>query len=406
MTSPTITVEIAFATNPLSAPTWVDVTSYLVSIPLIRRGRQHELNRIEAGEATVVLNNLDRRFDPTNTAGPYYPNVLPMRRIRISATYSATTYRLFTGFIEGWPPEWPLDGSATTTLQCVDGFKILNLIKLTTTLPSEFSGWAAATVLSTAGWPAGDTSATGAGSNTFVQAQVMAETPALQRLQDIVDAENGLAYIRGDGVLVYQNRHWRYENSTSVTSQATIGDGVGELPYTKLELSYDDSQIWNDVRITPTGGTVQTASDSTSQSIYAKRTLARTLIIGDASGVGGNTQAVEAKSAAQYLLANYKEPALRATSASVRPVSDATGALWTQILNRTLSDRITTTKRPPGGGAAITGDYFIEAIEHRIGNVAEDWETTWQLSPANAQAFWIMQNATFGLLDSTTRLAY
>jgi len=222
----------------------------------------------------------------------------------------------------------------------------------------------------------------------------------------VPDQRAHLVHHRGDGVLVYQNRHWRYENSTSVTSQATIGDGVGELPYTKLELSYDDSQIWNDVRITPTGGTVQTASDSTSQSTYAKRTLARTLIIGDASGVGGNTQAVEAKSAAQYLLANYKEPALRATSASVRPVSDATGALWTQILNRALSDRITTTKRPPGGGAAITGDYFIEAIEHRIGNVAEDWETTWQLSPANAQAFWIMQNATFGLLDSTTRLAY
>jgi hypothetical protein len=34
------------------------------------------------------LDNLDRRFDPTYTSGAYYPNVLPMRRVRISSGFS------------------------------------------------------------------------------------------------------------------------------------------------------------------------------------------------------------------------------------------------------------------------------------------------------------------------------
>jgi hypothetical protein len=47
------------------------------------RGAQRELERIEAGTATVVLDNRDGRFTPFDTDSPYYPDVLPMRRIRI-----------------------------------------------------------------------------------------------------------------------------------------------------------------------------------------------------------------------------------------------------------------------------------------------------------------------------------
>lgn len=405
MASPTIIVEIAFSTNPLDTPTWTDVTSYLVAIPRIRRGRQHELNRIEAGEAEVVLNNLDRRFDPTNTAGPYYPNVLPMRKIRISAVYSATTYRLFTGFIEGWPPDWPLDGTATVTLRCVDGFKILNLNKLSVTLPQEYSGWATATLLSAAGWPAADTSA--ANGQTLVLGATLSGTAALQRLQDIVDAENGLAFIRGDGVLVFQNRHNRLTAAASTSSQGTFGDSGGELPYVALTPSFDDSQIWNEVIVTASGGTPQTASDATSQSSYGKRTLSPSgLIIADASGTGGSTADAEASGAAAWLLANYKDPALRFTSVQIAGHSDPAN-LWPHVLDRTISDRITVKRRPPGGGAALSAECFIESVEHRdIAPNVEFWTTTWQLSPASALTYWVLDSTTLSVLDSTTRLAY
>jgi hypothetical protein len=408
MASPVITVEIAFATNPLAAPTWVDVSSYLVSIPLIKRGRQHELNRIEAGEAQVVLNNMDRRFDPTNVASPYYPNVLPMRRIRISATFSATTYRLFTCFIEGWPPDWPLDGTATASLNCVDGFKLLNLNKLSLALVSEFSGWATATLMAAAGWAAADYSASA--GYTLITANTLVETPALQRLQDIVDAENGLAFIRGDGVLEFQNRYYRLLTTASNTSQGTFGDGGGaELPYTALKPSYDDSEIWNEVRITAAGGTTQISSDATSQDAYGKRTLSKSgLIIGDASGLGGATADAECASASAYLLSNYKDPLLRFLQITIAGHT-LPGTLWGHVLNRTISDRITVKRRPPGGGAAISQECFIEAVEHHVGGDVEFWTTTWQLSPASvgsAGSYWVLDSITLSVLDSTTRLAY
>ncbi len=404
MASPTITVEVAFTTAPLAVPSWTDITAYLVSIPRIKRGRQDELGRTEAGEAEVVLNNLDRRFDPTNVAGAYYPNVLPMRRIRITAVFSSVTYRLFTGFIEDWPPDWPLDGTANITLHCVDGFKLFNLNQLNTTLAQEYSGDAINTMLTLIGWPAGDRAVSN--GQTLITGNVLTDTPVLQRLQDIANTENGLVFVRGDGALVFQNRHYRLTTSASVTSQATFGDSGVELPYVELKPSYDDNQIWNDVRVTAAGGTEQTASDSTSQTAYGKRTLSKSgLIIADASGGGGSTPDEEAANAAAWLLAIYKEPALRFTSLTIQGHA-APATLWTQILNRTISDHITVLKRPPGGGAAISQECFIESVEHQIGANIEDWRTTWQLSPTSSLTYWILDSATLSVLDSTTRLAY
>ncbi len=296
-----------------------------------------------------------------------------------------------------------MDGTATTTLHCVDGFKILNLNKLTTTLSQEYSGWAVASLMAAAGFVSADYSASN--GQTLVLAQVLQETSALQALQNIVDAENGLAFFRGDGVLEYQNRHYRLLTTASNTSQATFGDSGVELAYEELKPSYDDTQIWNEVRITPSGSTVQSASDATSQLQYGKRTLPKTLIIADASGVGGPTEEEEAAQAAAWLLANYKNPALRFVSITIAGAAAPT-THWTQILNRTISDRITVVKRPPGGGAAISQDCLIESVEHSIGRNIDDWRTTWQLSPASATAYWVMDNTILSVLDSTTRLAY
>jgi hypothetical protein len=168
--------------------------------------------------------------------------------------------------------------------------------------------------------------------------------------------------------------------------------------------SYDDSQIWNDVRVTADGGTVQTASDATSQAAYFKRTLAKSgLWIGDASGIGGATPDEEASNAAQWHLANYKDPALRFKSVTVAGASG--DSVWTQMLSREISNRITVVRRPPGGGAAISAEVFIEAVEHRIGGNIIDWRTTWQLSPASSLTYLTLDHATLGVIDAN-RLAY
>lgn len=104
----------------------------------INRGRQFELDRIETGTASFTVLNTARNFDPDNTAGAYYPNLLPLRRVRLSAVYNATTYYLWHGFIESIKQNPVLgDHAATVTIDCVDGFEFLNLYSLS---PSRAHG--------------------------------------------------------------------------------------------------------------------------------------------------------------------------------------------------------------------------------------------------------------------------
>jgi hypothetical protein len=88
---PETKVEISFASAWNSgSPTWVDVSSYVRGIE-INRGREADLNPFDSGTARVELDNRDGRFNPSNTASPYYPNVKPRRQIRITATYTTPT---------------------------------------------------------------------------------------------------------------------------------------------------------------------------------------------------------------------------------------------------------------------------------------------------------------------------
>jgi hypothetical protein len=124
----TVWVEIGFASDPgtaIGSTTWTDVTAYVREVA-IRRGRQRDLGRMEAGTCVVRLSNSDGRFDPADTSGAYYPNVRPMRRLRVRANdASAVTHTVFSGFIEDWPQEWPGQTDAVATVTAVDGFAIL-----------------------------------------------------------------------------------------------------------------------------------------------------------------------------------------------------------------------------------------------------------------------------------------
>lgn len=120
------TVEIAFASDPLAVtPTWTDVSAYVRTIPVIRHGRTTETGAFSPSTATVVLKNADRRFDPTYTSGPYYPNLLPMKRIRITIEYDSVTYRQFTGFVKAWPQTYEGVLDSSVTLNAVDGTRFL-----------------------------------------------------------------------------------------------------------------------------------------------------------------------------------------------------------------------------------------------------------------------------------------
>lgn len=128
------TVLIGFDTAPgVDPPTWTDVSAYLVE-GNVSRGRQQELDDYQAGTATVVLRNEDRRFDPEYSAGPHFGKVLPMKRLRVAAEYNGTTYTLFDGFIDSWDQTYgdAANNFAEAVVTATDGFKVLSVANLPT----------------------------------------------------------------------------------------------------------------------------------------------------------------------------------------------------------------------------------------------------------------------------------
>ena len=143
MPFPVAIVEIAFDDGPyVASPTWTNVTSYVREMST-DRGRSDDWGSFE-GSAEVVLSNLDRRFDPFNASGPYYGKLTPRRQIRITATFGGTTYPVFRGYVNGWPPVWTNAGyDSTVTLSCMDALGFL----ASETLPAD---WSRDFILSTA----------------------------------------------------------------------------------------------------------------------------------------------------------------------------------------------------------------------------------------------------------------
>ena len=123
---PTTQIYIAFNDGPyVASPTWTEITSY-VREANIQRGRNDELSDFESANATVVLDNRSRIFDPFYTSGTYYGKLLPRRQIKIEATISSVVYPVFRGFVEGWPVTITNAGyDATVTVQCFDALGLL-----------------------------------------------------------------------------------------------------------------------------------------------------------------------------------------------------------------------------------------------------------------------------------------
>lgn len=104
-------------TNPGADPnyTWTDITKWcrrLGSGALMHceRGRNYERAQTDAGVLNFVLDNSTGVFDPTNTGSPYYPNVKPIRKVKVEATWLGVTYKLWWGRVEDWPRLWKASG--------------------------------------------------------------------------------------------------------------------------------------------------------------------------------------------------------------------------------------------------------------------------------------------------------
>lgn len=70
----------------------------------------------DGGSGTITLNNSDKRFSPENSAGPYFGQLLPMRRINVLLNGQLS----FVGYVVSWTPTPGQFRDRTTTIEIID----------------------------------------------------------------------------------------------------------------------------------------------------------------------------------------------------------------------------------------------------------------------------------------------
>tara|TARA_A100001234_G_scaffold26321_1_gene20551 strand:- start:9864 stop:11111 length:1248 start_codon:yes stop_codon:yes gene_type:complete len=405
-----LTVEIAFASDPLdTTQTFTDVSSYVRELS-IDRGRQHDLADFQTGVATVMLDNSDDRFNPLNESSAYYPNIKPFKQIKISAEYNSTTKVLYRGFIQSYPESFGGQGAdASLRVSCVDLFKILNLntigsrgwnlgqsgfsnLGTSTRLgyvdEQELSSARITRLLNAFGWNSTERDiSTG---DLQVQAGQSLETNLLTALKDVETAEQGQFFIGADGKVVFRDRN--YKRANQFTSQATFGNGVGELPFSDVITTLDDSRIINIVSVTRDGGSEQRIANSDSIAEFGARedSLSGTLNVSDS----------DALAIAEQRLASFKGTTPRLEGLIVNPLSNT--SLWDQVLNRELGDKI-TIKIPTPANTTMEFDVNIDRISHSINANSQTWSWQIRTSAGSEVGAWVLGSSRLG---QSTNLAW
>lgn len=384
-------VEIDFTNDPSdSTRVWTDVTEDVRELSYVLDGRNDALQRTSTGSLQMTLNNRAGDYDPTNASGAYYPGVKRLRWIRVRSQWDGVEYPEWQGLIESWTQAWPEAGKdATVTVTAATALKALNLFDLG---GRHYSAQRTDQRVSAVCADVGVAGTFDTGISSVVDSGTFTDgSSALSHLQDVEETENGRLFTTADALVTFQSRHYRLLNSS--TSRGTIGDAAGEVPYrpASAALVSDDQNIWNRAIVTPSGGTAETATDDTSIATYFERTLTRSILTSDQS---------EARSAAQFLVGLYGDPAPKLPKLTLIPV--AAPAQWPTVLGLVNSNRVTFKRRAV---AAITQDGFVEQKATRIlpGIL---WDVDVQLSAAPDQAGWNLGDAVYGLLGESTVLVY
>lgn len=390
MTQPTVTVEAAFGSSMLDAsPTWTDISAYFRS-GSTSRGRASVDQRFESGTASLVLDNRDGRFTADNPSSPYYPNVKIGVPIRITAEWDSTTYPVFLGSVRSWPPHYPTGNiESTVTIPLADGFYNLNLEDLAgESYDRQDTDERITSVLDYIGWPAAlrdiDAGVATVQATDVAQPNDGGEQPALAHLLDVAESEVGVLFMGRDGKVVFRNRVAMSE----ITSEATF-DGTD---YQEIQLKYDDSILFNDIRVAREDGIQVTYVNATSVTAHGRRVLTR-----DVMPMSNDPEVLNV---AEWLSTLFGQQRLRIEGLKFKPLKDST--LMTNMLDLDLRDAVTIEMTPPGVDA-LSQLSAIEHIRHEIR--PQDWTTTWSVIPLTdleQMQFWILGTHQ---LDTTTRLA-
>ena len=399
----------------------------------ISRGRSRSLDTIPPGSCVVNLRNYDRDFDPsewvTDTSNLLQENddvLLQENDDAILLEYitpGAGAYgtirsgmkivvkdasdSVFVGYVEDWDYHWDAQKQALATISALDSLAILgntDLVEYFGTadpetgikpvLPEE-RGTVGQRILNVLGrdgvdYPIPDDyDYIYTGNTDLLQADTVTHgTNCLSYIQSVVNSVTGRFFARRDGLLQYLHRHsvLPYRVATS----ATFSDTGANIDIAGVAITYGSEELHFGVSVQRAGGRAVTRLDTSNPS---GTTLGLRLL----TPPGPLLECDAASEAmAEWLLARYSQQLAYVSELLVKLDSLST-ANRSIVCGLDIGDLIDLTWTPTGTGDTITEVLVVEGITY---SAAYDDTTnvTLQLSPAPSDEWFILNDATYGVL--------
>jgi len=255
----------ALSASEVPAPI-VDLTPDVRQIS-IKRGRNIMRDQYEAGTCIVRVLDPLSYFNPQSVTSPYFGFLTPLRKLRVAATYSGTTYFLYSGYTTEYRYTYP-QGQETgyVDIICADAFRLMQQATVTTVASAtagQDTGTRIDKILDEVSFPTSmRTLDTGA---TLCVADPATARTSLDALLNAAFSEQGAFFINSSGTAVFKNRS---NTITSASGTPIDFNQTGDIPYSNLVFAFDDKLIINSAGMTRVGGTQQVAESADSIAKY------------------------------------------------------------------------------------------------------------------------------------------
>jgi hypothetical protein len=360
MAVPTINAIINFSTGPSTAQAMqldigilgtnvladgvsviVDVSDR-VNLVQTSTGRNPLADQFQTGQLTLRIVDQNGDFNPTNSTGPYFGLLTPMKKVQITANYSGTTYPIFSGFITSYLNTQPKDATevAYTTIQAVDAMRLAYNAQISTVTGAtagDLSGTRIEQILDEIDWPASMRLIDP--GQTTLQADPGTARTSLGAMQTVAQSEYGAIYVDFNGEFVFKDRQTA---TTSITQTPTLfaDDGTG-ITYANAVWKLDDTLIFNSAQISRLGSTPQTAINQPSIDKYFIHSY-------NLQGLLMQTDAVALDYARAYV-ASRAETTIRCDAIELDLYTSNYNSGILAALNLDFFDPITVITTQPGG---------------------------------------------------------
>ena len=366
----------------LGGLTFVDLTSIVESVN-ITRGRNRQLDQFNAGTATIAFNNQTQVLNPSNTASPYYPYVLPRCPVQILSNGIS----IYTGVVTDWNLDYDISNKDMMYASCADQFTVLANQALNAVTPStQATGARINTILDLTEINYQGARSIDTGSSTLGAYAIDQDTVCLNYLQQVNTSEQGYLFMSANGTLTFKGRSSVLNPVVGATFNT---DGTG-LPYQTLINQYGDELLYNYIITQSPAGAVQTTSSATSMALYQAQQYALTNLL--------NSTTSEVAGLGNYLLGKYQNPVLRFTGLSTQ-LTALSAAHQNIALTLDLTSICSVVKNfVVGTPATETQTLIVSGVSHNITPGSHIISYTFESTDGNQ--YLTLDDSIFGTLDN------